>query len=99
MSVSYTVTLSDAEAKALAHVAVSPQEWIDNFVHARCEKAINEIVQSEVEKKLAAGESISGSKEDIVMAANILTRAELQAQYDAEQEAALLAKQNVVSTQ
>ena len=87
MSVTYTVTISDAEAKAFAHIAVSPQEWIDNLVHSRCENAINEIVQKEVDRKLAAGQTISGSKEDIVLAANIKTRAEIQAEYDAQQGA------------
>lgn len=88
MSVTYTVTISDAEAKAFAHIAVSPQEWIDNLVHSRCENAINEIVQKEVERKLAVGETISGSKEDIVLAANIKTLAEIQAEIEQAQQGA-----------
>jgi len=92
MSVTYTVTLSDAEAKAFAHIAVSPQEWVDNLVHSRCENAINEIVQKEVERKIAAGEPISGSKEDIVLAANIKTLAEIQAELEAAREAQLAAR-------
>jgi len=92
MSVTYTVTISDAEAKAFAHIAVSPQEWIDNLVHSRCESAINEIVKDEVEKKLAAGQTISGSKEDIVLAADIKTRAEIQVELEAAREAQLAAR-------
>ena len=72
----YTITLTDAEDKALGYVAVSQQEWIDNAVHNRCRIAIDEIVNAEVEKKLAAGETISGSKEDIVNAADIKSAAE-----------------------
>jgi hypothetical protein len=72
----YTITLTDAEDKALGYVAVSQQEWIDNAVHNRCRIAIDEIVNVEVEKKLAAGETISGSKEDIVNAADIKSAAE-----------------------
>ena len=72
----YTVTLSDAENKALGYVAVSQQEWIDNAVHERCRVAIEEIVLAEVQRKLVLSEAITGSKEDIVIAANIETAAE-----------------------
>ena len=67
----YTITLSDAEDKALSIIALSQQDWIDNAVHERCRIAIDEIVKMEVERKLAAGESINGSKEDIVNAAEL----------------------------
>jgi hypothetical protein len=67
----YTVTLSDAENKALGYYAASQEDWINNAVHERCRIAIDEIVKMEVEKKLAAGQSISGSKEDIVNAAEL----------------------------
>jgi hypothetical protein len=75
----YTITLSDAEDKALKVVALSAQDWIDNAVHERCRIAIDEIVNAEVQRKLAAGESITGSKDDIVMAANVESAAEAQA--------------------
>ncbi len=87
MSVNYTVTLSDAENKALGYVAFSQQDWIDNAVHERCRIAIEEIVNAEVQRKLAAGETISGSKEDIVNAAPIQSAAERQAEFDAQNQA------------
>ncbi len=87
MSVQYTVTLSDAENKALGDVAFSQQDWIDNAVHERCRIAIEEIVNAEVQRKLAAGETISGSKEDIVNAAPIQSAAERQAEFDAQNQA------------
>ena len=80
MSVQYTITLSDAEDKALAYVAASQQDWIDNAVHGRCRIAIEEIVNAEVQRKLAANETISGSKEDIVLAAPIKSAAERNAE-------------------
>lgn len=80
----YTITLSDAEDKALHVVAVSGQEWIDNAVHERCRIAIEEIVNAEVQRKLDAGESITGSKEDIVMAANVESAAERNTRLEAE---------------
>ena len=67
----YTITLSDAEDKALHVVAGSAQDWLDNAVHERCRISIEEIVASEVQRKLAAGESITGSKDDIVLSADI----------------------------
>ncbi len=89
MSHTYTITLSDAENKALGFVAFSQDDWIQNAVHDRCRIAIEEIVAAEVQRKLALNETISGSKEDIVNAAPIKSAAERQA----EAEAALAAKQ------
>ena len=87
MSKTYTITLSDAQNKALSIVAASQQEWIENAVFERCRIAIEEIVNAEVQRKLAAGETISGSKEDIVNAANIQSAAERQAEAEANQPA------------
>lgn len=81
----YTITLSDAEDKALGVVAFSQQEWIANAVRERCRLAMEDIVNAEVQRKLAAGEPIIGSKEDIVMAANIKSAVERQAELDAQQ--------------
>ena len=80
----YTITLSDAEDKALGVVAYSQNDWIQNAVHERCRIAIEEIVAAEVQRKLAAGESITGSKEDIVNAADIESAAERQARLESE---------------
>lgn len=89
----YTITLSAAEDKALHVAALSAQDWIDNAVHERCRIAIEEIVAAEVQRKLAAGEAISGSKEDIVNAAPVKSAAVRQAEYEAEQAARLAAEQ------
>ena len=83
----YTITLSDAEDKALGVVAYSQNDWIQNAVKDRCRIAIDEIVNAEVQRKLAAGETISGSKEDIVNAADIESAAERQARIEAEDAA------------
>ena len=80
MSVQYTITLSDAQNKALGYVATSQQEWIENAVYVRCAKAIEEIVNAEVQRKLAAGEAITGTKDDIVLAAPIKSAAERNAE-------------------
>lgn len=83
----FTITLTDAEHKALAHVALSPEDWINNAVHERCRIAIEEIVAAEVQRKLAAGEAITGTKDDIVLGAPIESAAERQVRTDAENAA------------
>jgi hypothetical protein len=68
---SYTVSITDAQKKALEYNMISIQDWIENFVNARAETAIDEIVNTEIQRKLAVGETISGTKEEIVMATDI----------------------------
>jgi len=81
----YTITLSDAEDKALGVVAFSQDDWIQNAVHERCRIAMEEIIASEVQRLLGEGKSITGSKDDIVMAAPIQSAAERQAEAEAQQ--------------
>jgi len=79
----YTITLSAAEDKALGSVALSQDGWIQNAVHERCRIAMEEIIAAEVQRLLAAGQPITGTKEDIVMAAPIKSAAERQAELEA----------------
>jgi hypothetical protein len=81
----YTITLSDAEDKALSVVAYDQNDWIQNAIHERCRVAIEEIVASEVERITATGGSISGTKDDIVLASPIKTAKEKQAEWEAKQ--------------
>ena len=76
----YTITLSDAENKALGVVAFSQDDWIQNAVHERCRVAMEEIIASEVQRLLGEGKPITGTKDDIVMAAPIQSAAERQAE-------------------
>ena len=80
----YTIELTDAEDKALSVVTIDQNEWIQNAVHERCRIAIEEIVQTEVRRLLSEGKPITGSKEDIVLAADIETAAERQARLEEE---------------
>jgi hypothetical protein len=79
-----TINLSDAQYKALETVAVSPEEWAKNAVYVRCQNAIEDIVNAEVQRKLDAGDPITGSKEDIVLAADVETAAERNARLEIE---------------
>jgi hypothetical protein len=65
----YTITLTEAEDKALSYVALSQQDWIDNAIHERCRVAIDEIVKICVEKCLETNTQIPGSKNDMVLLA------------------------------
>ena len=76
----YTITLSDAEDKALHVVALDAQDWIDNAVHERCRIAMEEIIAAEVQRLLGEGKPITGTKDDIVIAAPIKSAAERQAE-------------------
>ena len=69
----YTISLSEVEVKALKTDVLDIQEYIDNFIHERCRRAIDKIVAQEVERKITNGETISGTKGDIVLAADVIT--------------------------
>lgn len=84
MTKTYTITLSEAEDKAIHVVAISAQDWIDNAVHERCRIAMEDIVAKEVERKLSIGEPITGSKDDIVLAASTQSAVERQAEQQAQ---------------
>jgi hypothetical protein len=81
----YTITLTEAENKALAYIAVDPQDWIGNAVKERCRLAIDEIFQSEVQRMLADPTitEIPADRDAVVLAANIQSAAEKQAEIEA----------------
>lgn len=65
----YTVNYTETENKAMEYAAVNVDDWIQNAAHERARIAIDEIVALAVQKFLEAGQSIPGSKEEIVAAA------------------------------
>ena len=65
----YTVTYTETEDKAMQYAAASVDDWIQNAAHERARIAIDEIVKLAVEKFLENGQSIPGSREEIVAAA------------------------------
>lgn len=79
----FTVELTDAELKALAFVALDPQDWIDNAVHERCRIAMEEIFTMEVQRMVQDPSitEIPADREVVVLAANIKSAAERQAEY------------------
>jgi hypothetical protein len=89
----YTITLTEAENKALSYAAFAQQDWIDNAVHERCRVAIEEIVTLTVQKCLETNTQIPGSKDAMVDLAFeqgwVKTAAQRQAEIEAARQAEL----------
>jgi len=77
-----TIELTETQEKALAYVALSPQEWAENAVHNRCRIAIDEIYAMEVARMTADPDitSIPADKDTVVLAADIQSAAERNAE-------------------
>lgn len=75
----YTITLTDAEDKALKYSAVDAQEWINNAVHEQCRRAMEEIFQKEIARMVADPDikEIPADREAVVLAAEIKSAAEV----------------------
>lgn len=84
MTKQYTIILSEAEDKALSTVTFDQNEWIQNAIHERCRIAIDDIVNAEIQRLLSEGKPITGSKDDIVIAADVETAAERQVRLEEE---------------
>ena len=82
MATTYTISITDAEKKALEYIAVSVQDWIDNAVDNRARIAIDEIYNSEVARMTADPDitSIPADKDQVVLDADIKSAAERQAE-------------------
>ena len=80
-----TIELTAAQEKALAYVAASPQEWAENAVHNRARIAIDEIYDAEVARMTADPDitSIPADKDAVVLAADIQSAAERNAEAEA----------------
>jgi hypothetical protein len=65
----YTIQYSETENKAMEFIAADVDGWIQNAAHERARRAIDEIVQIAIQKFLEVGQSIPGSKDEIVAAA------------------------------
>lgn len=65
----YTITLTETEKLAMEYVALDPHDWVENAMKERARIAIDEIVKIAVDKFLEQGQSIPGTREEIVSAA------------------------------
>ena len=85
----YTITLTDAEVKAMEYVAFSVQDWADNALQNRARIAMDEIYDTEVARMTADPDitSIPADKEAVVLAADIKSAAVRNAEAEAEMAA------------
>jgi hypothetical protein len=73
-----TITLTEAEAKALAYIAADPQEWAENALKDRARIAMDEIFQIEVARMLADPNTteIPADRETVVLTSTLPSAAE-----------------------
>lgn len=64
MAMTITVQLDDLEEKCMRYMAASPQEWVQNFVHARVFAAKQEIYQNEV-RRMTADPTVTNMPADV----------------------------------
>ena len=85
MATTYTVSITDAEKKALEYIALSVQDWIDNAVDNRARIAMDEIYAAEVARMTADPDitNIPADKDVVVLAADIKSAATRQAEAEA----------------
>jgi hypothetical protein len=74
-------TISDAQKKALETEIEDINAWFENWVHHRANMLIDEIFQQEVQRLIDDGQTISGTKDEIVLASPILSAAERNKKY------------------
>jgi hypothetical protein len=94
----YTITLTEAENKALSVVSLTQDDWIQNAVHERCRIAIEEIVALTVQKCLETNTAIPGSKDAMVDLAFEQGWVKTAAEQKAEAEAAARLGQDETNT-
>ena len=78
MATTYTITLTDAEVKAMEFVALSVQDWADNSLKNRARIAIEEIYDLEVQRMTADPDisSVPTDKNQVVLDADIKSAAQ-----------------------
>jgi hypothetical protein len=94
MTTTYTITLTDVQAKALAWAAYDPQDWIQNVANVRAQYAIDEIAEGEIKRMMADPntKSIPADKEEIVLAADIKSAREAHDAVVAQADADIAAR-------
>jgi hypothetical protein len=81
-----TVELTEAEYYALQLIAYTPEDWTENAVKNRARIAIDEIVDEIIYEKIEKGESIQGTKEEILLSSNRKTAKQITDEETIEEE-------------
>jgi hypothetical protein len=74
----FTVNLTDIQAKAMHYFAYDPQEWIETAVFARCQVAMDEIFNNEIQRLMNDPNttSIPANRQDVILNALVKTAKE-----------------------
>ena len=67
----YTITLTMSNRRRWSTSRPMSMFWIQNAVHERARLAVEEMVQTYIQDRLAKGETISGTREEIVMTSGL----------------------------
>ena len=66
----YSITLTDAEIRAMQHVALDPEHWVTNVMQHRVHTAMIALSDLEMAKAMKAGQPIITDREKLVEASN-----------------------------
>ena len=81
----YTITLTDAEDKAIRYLVDDPQDWIQNAASSQAQRGMDDIYSQEVVRMTADPNitSIPADKEQVVLDADVLSVADRNAEAEA----------------
>lgn len=79
-----TIELTDVQYKALACEALSVEEYLQNYADARTQKAFDNVVRKEIERRINEGIAIPANKEEILMSSDVKTLADIEDESDPE---------------
>jgi|TARA_B110000305_G_C19019503_1_gene438644 hypothetical protein len=74
-----TSTISSAQKKALETDVEDITAWFDNWLQHRANTLLEQVFQDEVKRLIENGETISGTKDEIVLASPVLSAVERSA--------------------
>jgi hypothetical protein len=74
-----TSTISAAQKKALETDVEDITAWFDNWLQHRANILLEQVFQDEVKRLIENGETVSGTKDEIVLAAPVLSASERNA--------------------
>jgi hypothetical protein len=78
-----TINLNDVQAKALAHVIASPQEWAENFVFERARLAGDDLYAAEMARLNAdpGVQTIPANKDTVILQSPLKSAVERDEEY------------------
>lgn len=76
------IQLTEVQYKALSCEAISVEEYLQNYANARTQKAFENILRKEIDRRINEGIEIPKNKEEIVMSSGVKTLAEIESEQE-----------------